>query len=61
MGGAEELLNMLGAAKDDQTRKEALKALVALSPSGEPLLSVTGFSILMKFKPVLERSFNALN
>ncbi|KAF7133439.1 hypothetical protein RHSIM_Rhsim09G0182800 [Rhododendron simsii] len=35
MGGAEELLNMLGAAKDDQTRKEALKALVALSPSDE--------------------------
>ncbi|KAL7184214.1 hypothetical protein ACSBR2_026379 [Camellia fascicularis] len=33
MGGAEKLLNMLGAAEDDRTRKEALKALVALSPS----------------------------
>lgn len=35
MGGAEELLNMLGTAKDDRTRKEALKALAALSPSDE--------------------------
>ncbi|GMP69549.1 hypothetical protein CsSME_00028769 [Camellia sinensis var. sinensis] len=35
MGGAEKLLNMLGAAEDDRTRKEALKALVALSPSDE--------------------------
>lgn len=33
MGGAQELLNMLGAAKDDRTRKEALKALAALSLS----------------------------
>uniref|UniRef100_A0A5B7BP48 ARM repeat superfamily protein n=1 Tax=Davidia involucrata TaxID=16924 RepID=A0A5B7BP48_DAVIN len=35
IGGAQELLNMLGAAKDDRTRKEALKALVALSPLDE--------------------------
>ncbi|XAR71885.1 hypothetical protein NMG60_11018335 [Bertholletia excelsa] len=35
MGGAEELLNMLGAAKDERTQKEALKALLALSPSDE--------------------------
>uniref|UniRef100_A0A2N9J7L6 Armadillo repeat-containing domain-containing protein n=1 Tax=Fagus sylvatica TaxID=28930 RepID=A0A2N9J7L6_FAGSY len=34
IGGAQELLNMLGAAKDDRTRKEALKALTALSHSG---------------------------
>ncbi|XP_048322568.2 uncharacterized protein LOC107413971 isoform X5 [Ziziphus jujuba] len=33
MGGARELLNMLEAAKDDRTRKEALKALSALSQS----------------------------
>jgi len=33
-GGAQELINMLGAAKDDRTRKEALKALTALSHSG---------------------------
>jgi hypothetical protein len=33
MGGAQELLHMLGSAKDDKTRKEALKALAALSKS----------------------------
>ncbi|TQD91487.1 hypothetical protein C1H46_022885 [Malus baccata] len=37
MGGAQELVNMLGAAKDDITRKEALKALTALSPSDKAL------------------------
>ncbi|XP_008796772.3 uncharacterized protein LOC103712127 isoform X1 [Phoenix dactylifera] len=35
MGGAQELLNMLEAAKDDKTRKQALKALVALSHSDQ--------------------------
>lgn len=35
MGGAQELVNMLGDAKDDRTRKEALKALSALSHSGQ--------------------------
>ncbi|KAF5453732.1 hypothetical protein F2P56_028609 [Juglans regia] len=35
LGGAQELLNMLGAAKDDRTRKEALKALAVLSHSDE--------------------------
>ncbi|XP_074557974.1 uncharacterized protein LOC141813873 [Curcuma longa] len=35
LGGARELLNMLKTAKDDKTRKEALKALVALSHSDE--------------------------
>lgn len=34
LGGARELINMLAAAKDDRTREEALKALVALSKSG---------------------------
>lgn len=34
-GGALHLLTMLETAKDDKTRKEALKALVALSHSGE--------------------------
>ncbi|KAK6932941.1 Ribosome biogenesis protein Nop53/GLTSCR2 [Dillenia turbinata] len=33
MGGAQELVNMLGDAKDEKTRKEALKALAALAPS----------------------------
>ncbi|KAK3422689.1 uncharacterized protein LOC104454436 [Eucalyptus grandis] len=35
VGGAQELVNMLSNAKDDRTRKEALKALAALSNSVE--------------------------
>ncbi|XP_042495705.1 uncharacterized protein LOC122074799 [Macadamia integrifolia] len=35
IGGAKELLNMLGTAKDERTQKEALIALVALSHSDE--------------------------
>lgn len=35
MGGAEELVKMLDSAKDNKTRKEALKALSALSDSGK--------------------------
>nr|CAB3498803.1 unnamed protein product [Digitaria exilis] len=35
MGGAQELLNVLEGAKDDKTRKEALKTLVELSKSEE--------------------------
>ncbi|CAO2825762.1 unnamed protein product [Amaranthus hypochondriacus] len=35
MGGAEELVKMLDSAKDNKTRKEALKALSALSDSDE--------------------------
>nr|XP_018686348.1 PREDICTED: plant cysteine oxidase 2 isoform X1 [Musa acuminata subsp. malaccensis] len=35
MGGALDLLNMLKTAKDDKTRKQALKTLVALSHSDE--------------------------
>ncbi|ONM11906.1 ARM repeat superfamily protein [Zea mays] len=35
IGGAQELLNVLEGAKDDKTRKETLKALAALSKSGE--------------------------
>lgn len=34
IGGAKELVNMLDNATDDKTRKEALKALDALSKSG---------------------------
>ncbi|CAN1744752.1 hypothetical protein LINPERHAP1_LOCUS2227, partial [Linum perenne] len=33
LGGAQELVNMLQAAKDDRTRKAALEALAALSNS----------------------------
>ncbi|KAG8501375.1 hypothetical protein CXB51_003475 [Gossypium anomalum] len=35
IGGAQELLNMLGSARDERTQKEALKALSALSKSDE--------------------------
>ncbi|KAK6270500.1 hypothetical protein POUND7_007598 [Theobroma cacao] len=35
IGGAQELLNMLGSAKDERTLKEALKALSALSKSDQ--------------------------
>jgi hypothetical protein len=42
MGGAQELLNVLEGAKDDKTRKEALKALIALSKSGESLIPYLG-------------------
>ncbi|KAL8172334.1 hypothetical protein V2J09_024138 [Rumex salicifolius] len=37
LGGVQDLVNMLTAAKDDKTRKEALKALNALSYSDEVL------------------------
>lgn len=39
MGGALDLLNMLKTAKDDKTRKQALKTLVALSHSGKSKLN----------------------
>lgn len=35
IGGAQHLLNMLESARDDRTRKEALKALFAISKSGQ--------------------------
>ncbi|KAL5217387.1 hypothetical protein ABZP36_018071 [Zizania latifolia] len=35
MGGAQELLNVLEGAKDDKTRKQVLKTLVALAKSEE--------------------------
>lgn len=40
LGGAEELVNMLSTAKDDKTRKEALKALSALSGSDEAAVAL---------------------
>ncbi|KAL5709824.1 hypothetical protein ACHQM5_020464 [Ranunculus cassubicifolius] len=40
IGGGEELVKMLEAAKDDRTRKEALKALHALSQSDEAVLAL---------------------
>ncbi|KAG9128721.1 hypothetical protein Leryth_026851 [Lithospermum erythrorhizon] len=40
MGGTQELLNMLEAAKDESTRKEALRALAAISLSDNALESL---------------------
>ncbi|XP_022150134.1 uncharacterized protein LOC111018388 [Momordica charantia] len=53
MGGAQELLNMLGAAKDDRTRKEALKALHAISHSDEAVgaLHKAGAILVIKSAP----------
>lgn len=34
MGGAQKLVEVLGAATDDPTRKEALNAIVAIARSG---------------------------
>lgn len=35
LGGAQLLVDMLAGAKDDRTRRLALKALVAISKSGQ--------------------------
>ncbi|XP_019175754.1 PREDICTED: uncharacterized protein LOC109171077 [Ipomoea nil] len=53
MGGAQELLKMLEAAKDDRTRKEALKALFAISKSDEAaaVLQVGGAISAIKSTP----------
>ncbi|XP_048135508.1 uncharacterized protein LOC115743798 isoform X2 [Rhodamnia argentea] len=50
MGGAQELVNMLSTAKDDRTRKEALKALAALSNSVEAagILHQAGLTSVMR-------------
>uniref|UniRef100_A0A1J3FED1 ARM repeat superfamily protein n=1 Tax=Noccaea caerulescens TaxID=107243 RepID=A0A1J3FED1_NOCCA len=53
LGGAQELLHMLGNAKDDKTRKEALKALSALSKSDEAanFLGTNGALSIVKSTP----------
>lgn len=43
LGGAKGLVNMLAGAKDDKTRKHALKALVAISKSGQSGLQCSLF------------------
>ncbi|KAI3817854.1 hypothetical protein L1987_11653 [Smallanthus sonchifolius] len=50
MGGAQKLVEMLGAAKDDPTRKEALNAIVAIARSDEAagaLHSAGAISVIM--------------
>ncbi|XP_010257120.2 PREDICTED: uncharacterized protein LOC104597348 isoform X2 [Nelumbo nucifera] len=76
MGGGQDLLNMLVAAKDDRTCKEALKALVAISASDEAARSLhqagaisviksTPDSVedaeLMSYKSSLLKRFHELN
>nr|GLL37349.1 uncharacterized protein LOC109182153 [Ipomoea trifida]GMD42254.1 Kinesin-like protein [Ipomoea batatas] len=53
MGGAQELVKMLEAAKDDRTKKEALKALFAISKSDEAaaVLQVAGAISAIKSIP----------
>ncbi|XP_044508643.1 uncharacterized protein LOC123227632 [Mangifera indica] len=53
IGGAQELVNMLAEARDDRTRKEALKALAALSGSDEAVgaLHHTGALSIIKSTP----------
>lgn len=53
MGGAHDLLTMLEGAKDDKTRKEALKALLALSHSDavSKVLQQAGAAVLVAAAP----------
>ncbi|CAN4084211.1 unnamed protein product [Withania somnifera] len=53
IGGAQQLLNMLESARDDRTRKEALKALFAISKSNEAavVLHQTGAISIIKSTP----------
>lgn len=46
MGGAQKIVEMLGDAKDDATRKEALNAIIALARAGQYLISILQFSII---------------
>lgn len=43
MGGAQELLSMLAAAKDDRTRRAALETLAALSKTGDGRYALVHF------------------
>ncbi|XP_024996406.1 uncharacterized protein LOC112529373 isoform X1 [Cynara cardunculus var. scolymus] len=50
MGGAQQLVDMLGAATDDKTRKEALNAIIAIARSDEAvgaLQSAGAISVIM--------------
>lgn len=53
MGGAQDLLEMLEGARDDKTRKEALKALLALSGSDAvtEVLGQAGAAVLVASVP----------
>ena len=64
MGGAEELVKMLCTAKDDRTRKEALRALSALSDSGKinvfTVAFCNSFIVIKKIKRYEELRFRGV-
>ncbi|KAI4318984.1 hypothetical protein MLD38_032636 [Melastoma candidum] len=55
-GGGQELLKMLESAKDDRTRKEALKALAALSNSDEAMRVLHGAGLVSLVKSIPDSS-----
>ncbi|KAK3229877.1 hypothetical protein Dsin_001758 [Dipteronia sinensis] len=59
IGGAQELLNMLEAARDDRTRKEALKALAAISRSDKAVGALHTAGALSVIKSTPESLENA--
>ncbi|GKU99565.1 hypothetical protein SLEP1_g12395 [Rubroshorea leprosula] len=59
MGGLQELLNMLAGAKDDRTRKEALKALSALSQSDEVVGALHNAGAISVIRSTLDTSQDA--
>ncbi|KAK1572606.1 hypothetical protein Q3G72_035116 [Acer saccharum] len=59
IGGAQELLNMLEAARDDRTRKEALKALAAISRSDKAVGALHNAGALSVIKSTPESLENA--
>ncbi|KAI3735037.1 hypothetical protein L6452_14524 [Arctium lappa] len=52
MGGAQKLVDMLGAATDDRTRKEALNAIVAIARAAVGALQSAGAISVIMATPV---------
>ncbi|CAM8962064.1 unnamed protein product [Rhodiola kirilowii] len=52
MGGADGLVKMLGSAKDDKTKNEALKALAALSASDEAVAALYHAGVISAIRSV---------
>ncbi|KAL9675354.1 hypothetical protein QQ045_003556 [Rhodiola kirilowii] len=52
MGGADGLVKMLGSAKDDKTKNEALKALAALSASDEAVAALYHAGVISAIKSI---------
>ncbi|CAN4102353.1 unnamed protein product [Withania somnifera] len=58
-GGAQQLLNMLESANDDRTRREALKALFAISKSDEATVALHQAGAISIIKSTLESAEDA--